>query len=293
MSIFSHFEKVAGPFPGEANGVIWDGDGVLFSLKDDSRLMHFNPSSREVKEVRKYTNRVNGIARGPQGQLYGAQEGGRRLVEFMPDGRMTEIHAKLDGLWHNQPTHLIVDVKGRIWFCDPHSDVLPFGPRFFPPLEHASVLRLWRNDRHDWVVQRITYDTLSPRALALSNDGKFLFVAEGEAKPQKVRQLRAYPFLDDSLLGAPKVLMSFPEDGMGPHRGIEGLCISSEGHLIACGGWMLSGPGPAVYVFGSDGRLLSATAFPADRPNQCCLDSQGRRLFVTTAGGELYMGSRI
>ena len=77
MSIFSHFEKVAGPFPGEANGVIWDGDGVLFSLKDDSRLMHFNPSSREVKEVRKYTNRVNGIARGPQGQLYGAQEGGR------------------------------------------------------------------------------------------------------------------------------------------------------------------------------------------------------------------------
>ena len=93
------FERVAGPFEGEANGIVWDGSAFLVALKDEGRILRYDPATRSVSEARRYTNRVNGLALGPKGQLYGAQEGGRRLVEMMRDGRMGEVHAKLDGRW--------------------------------------------------------------------------------------------------------------------------------------------------------------------------------------------------
>ena len=283
------FERVAGPYEGEANGVVWADGAVLFALKDEGRILRYDPATRATSELRRYTNRVNGIALGPKGQLYGAQEGGRRLVELMADGRMTEVGALLDGSHHNQPIDLTVDRRGRIWFTDPLNDVLPFGPRFFPMLDHASVLRVARNDRHDWVMSRVTYDTRSPRAVILSADEKLLVVAEGEPKPRMARELRAYPVLDDGTVGAATVLMTFAGDHRGPHRGIEGLARDAGGHIIACGGWRRSGAGPAVYVFSADGRIAGAHAFPGDRPNRCCSGgADGHMLFVTTATGELW-----
>src|SRR6266852_5967902 len=96
------FELAAGPFAGPAGGVVWEtGHGqVLFSTVDEGRLLRFNPASREIAEFRRYANRVNGLALGPNGEVYGAQEGGRRLVEFTPDGRTIPVDALLDGKHH-------------------------------------------------------------------------------------------------------------------------------------------------------------------------------------------------
>ena len=98
------FERVAGPYEGPAGGVVRDGDAVVFSTIDEGKLWGFDPKSKKFTEVRRYTNRVNGLARGPNGELYGAQEGGRRLVEFTPDGRVMPVDALLDGKYHNQPS---------------------------------------------------------------------------------------------------------------------------------------------------------------------------------------------
>src|SRR5262245_1335172 len=107
------FERVAGPCEGPAGGVVRDGDAVVFSTIDEGKLWRFDPASKAATEVRRYTNRVNGLARGPGGELYGAQEGGRRLVEFTSDGRMVAVDALLDGKYHNQPSDLVVDRKDR------------------------------------------------------------------------------------------------------------------------------------------------------------------------------------
>src|ERR1700712_3127099 len=98
------FELVAGPFQGPTGGVVWDGRSILFTTIDAGQLLRFDPASRKVEEVRRYTNRVNGLALGPDGEVYGAQEGGRRLVEFPPDGRVSPVDALLDGKYHNQPS---------------------------------------------------------------------------------------------------------------------------------------------------------------------------------------------
>ena len=127
------FELVAGPFEGPVGGVIWEtGPGqVLFSTVDEGRLLRFNHASKAITEFRRYANRVNGLALGPNGEVYGAQEGGRRLVQFTPDGRTVPVDALLDGKYHNQPSDLVVDRQGRLYFTDPRHPVIPFGPAIF------------------------------------------------------------------------------------------------------------------------------------------------------------------
>jgi gluconolactonase len=283
------FELVAGPFEGPTGGVVGDGAGVLFTTIDEGRLLRFDPADRTVSEVRRYINRVNGLALGPGAELYGAQEGGRRLVEFVPDGRMVAVDALLDGKRHNQPCDLVVDGKHRIWFADPHHAVIPFGPQIFPLLDHQSVLRFERNERRAWVAARMTYDTTSPRAVLLSPAEDVLYVADGEPREGQGRELRAYPVRADGSLGRHWALHTFGKDYRGPHRGIEGMCLDADGNIVACGGWRESGPGPAVTVFAPSGAVLETHPLPADRPNKCCFGGRDLNLvFVTTAQGELY-----
>ena len=126
------FELVAGPYQGPTGGVVWHEGGVLFSVIDEGLILRFDPETRAIAEFRRYANRVNGLAHGPGGELYGAQEGGRRLVEFTPDGRLVPVDALLDGKYHNQPCDLVVDRRHRVWFADPRHATIPFGPAIFP-----------------------------------------------------------------------------------------------------------------------------------------------------------------
>ena len=264
------FELVAGPYEGPTGGVVRDGDAVIFSTIDEGRLLGFDPKTNAVTEARRYTNRVNGLARGPGGELYGAQEGGRRLIEFTPDGRVVPVDALLDGKYHNQPSDLVVDRQHRIYFTDPRHAVIPFGPAIFPFLDHCSVLRLERNDRRAWVASRITYDTASPRAVALAPDGNTLYIADGEPRATQARELRAYPIRSDGTVDHPAVLHTFGQDHRGPQRGIEGMCVDQDGNIVAVAGWRRNGPGPRVYVFSAQGAVIESHEFPADLPNKCC-----------------------
>jgi len=283
------FELVAGPYEGPTGGVVRDGDAVIFSAIDEGRLLGFDPKTNAVTEARRYTNRVNGLARGPGGELYGAQEGGRRLVEFTPDNRVVPVDALLDGKYHNQPSDLVVDRQHRIYFTDPRHAVIPFGPAIFPFLDHCSVLRLERNDRRAWVASRITYDTVSPRAVALAPDGNMLYVADGEPRDTQARELRAYPIRSDGTVDHPAVLHTFGQDHRGPQRGIEGMCLDRDHNIVAVAGWRRNGPGPRVYVFSPQGAVIESHEFPADLPNKCCFAGPGLdTLYVTTGGGHLY-----
>ena len=290
------FELVAGPFEGAAGGVVWEtGHGqVLFSTVDEGRLLRFNHVGKEITEFRRYANRVNGLALGPNGEVYGAQEGGRRLVQFTPDGRTVPVDALLDGKYHNQPSDLVVDRQGRLYFTDPRHPVIPFGPAIFPFLDHCSVLRLERNDRRAWVATRLTYDTVSPRAVLLSPDQKTLYVSDGEPREGQRRELRAYPIHDDGTLDHPAVLHTFGSDHRGHHRGIEGMCLDAEGNIVAVGGWHRSGPGPLVHVFAPNGALLESHPIPADLPNKCCFGGpELDTLYVTTGSGQLFRAAAV
>src|SRR6266481_5976452 len=100
------FELVAGPYQGPTGGVVWHDDAVLFSVIDEGRILRFDPDGKAITEFRRYANRVNGLALGPGGELYGAQEGGRRPVEFTPDGRQVP-QSTLRSRSRPAPPHLV------------------------------------------------------------------------------------------------------------------------------------------------------------------------------------------
>ena len=135
-----NFELVAGPYKGRTGGLAWDGSGMLFSAVAEERILRYDPASGKADLWRNWSGRTNGLAVAQDGTVYGAQEGGRRMVHFLKDGSTAPMPDLLDGKHHNQPTDVIVDSKGRVWFADAYNAQVPYGPPVYPMLDHASVL---------------------------------------------------------------------------------------------------------------------------------------------------------
>ncbi len=113
------FELVAGPYKGRTGGLAWDGKGMLFSAVQEERVLRYEPATGKADVFRKLSGRTNGLAIAADGSVFGAQEGGRRVIRFLKDGSTAAATEQLDGKHHNQPTDVIVDSRGRVWFTDP------------------------------------------------------------------------------------------------------------------------------------------------------------------------------
>jgi gluconolactonase len=256
---------------------------MFFSAVLEERIYKYDPQTGKVSDFRKYTGRTNGIAVGPNGSVFGAQEGGRRVIEFKADGSTAPTNDLLDGQHHNQPTDVAVDSKGRVWFADAFNSTAPYGPPVYPFPDHASILRLERKGS-EWTLKRVTTDTLNARGLALSPDEKTLYVAEGDVERPGKRELRAYPISGDGV-GKPKVIHEFGAT----ERGIEGITVDSEGNVIACGGSSKGGAGAMIYVFAPSGELKEKQPAPNDSPMRIAFgDADLGSLYLTTEGGHLY-----
>jgi len=279
-----NFERVAGPYKGRTGGLAWDGSGMLFSAVQEEQILRFDPRSGKTDVFRKYTGRTNGIAIAADGTVYGAQEGGRRVIHFRRDGSTGALPDLLDGKHHNQPTDVIVDGKGRVWFADAYNAQVPYGPPVYPMLDHASVLRLQRaND--GWRMVRATHDTSGPRAILLSADEKTLYVADGDAERGNLQRLCCYPVKEDGELGHVKVMIDF----VVVERGIEGMCLAADGNIIACAGWKKAGVGPMLYVISPSATILESHPAPADLPMRVAFGDEGlTSLYLTAGDGGLY-----
>jgi len=185
------------------------------------------------------------------------------------------------------PKHLAIDAAGRIWFSDP----APRGVASGPPLpfpDHCSVLRLEQAPDRSWVLKRATYDTTAPAGVALSPDGKTLYVAEDGASGAT---LRAYPVNADGSLGEYDVLHHFGGDRRGKFRGIDGMTVDADGNIVAAAGSTKAGPGALIYVFSPRGRVVETHPVSVD-PTNCAFGDAGlTSVYVTTVEGSLYRAS--
>lgn len=284
------FERVAGPFKGRTGGLAWDGDAMLVSAVAEECIYRYDPASGETGVFRRWTGRVNGIAIAKDGSVFGAQEGGRRVVQFLTDGSTAPTEELLDGAHHNQPVDVAVDGRGRVWIADAYNAQPPYGPPAYPFLAHASVLRLEPRGPRLWRLSRITHDTLGPRAVLLSADETTLYVADGDADRGDVCQLFAYPLDAFGDAGPAKALLTFAP----MERGIEGMCLDGDGNIIACHGWHRAGAGPAVTVVSPTGTILETHPSPTDLPMRCAFGDAGLDgLYLTAADGGLYRAKGI
>jgi gluconolactonase len=272
------FEVLAEPM-GLTEGPVWDGSGLLFTNIPNSRVMRYDAGSGEISVFRTGTNNANGLMLDKEGDLYACEGGGRRMVRYEKDGGTTVICDNFEGKRLNSPNDLAIDSQGRVWFTDPR-----YGDfRDDMELDHESIYRLDPLADGSWTATRMTFDTTAPNGLLLSPDEKTLYVAQSKYGDGQKRELRAYPILEGGTLGQYEVLHNFY-----PHRGIDGMCLDSEGNIIATAGWELSGPGGMIYVFAPNGRVLETHPLPCQRPTNCTFGGADLAdLYVTSIEGHL------
>jgi gluconolactonase len=281
------FTLVNGPYAGITEGPAWDGAGLLFTHVPASQIVRYDPRSWAGEMFRDGTNRANGLTFDSEGRLYACEGGARRVVRYGSDGGTTVLADGFEGKRLNIPNDLALDPQGRVWFTDPYYEGAG-GPwsedRANKDLDHDSVYRLDPQSGGGWSISRVTFDTTRPNGLLFSLDHETLYVAQSGREPEEKRELRAYAVDSDGSLGDSTVLHDF-----GEHRGIDGMCLDTEGNIVATAGYRQSGPGPMIYVFSPTGEVLETHPMPEDRPTNCTFGGPDlTTLYVTTGGGHLF-----
>ena len=135
---------------------------------------------------------------------------------------------------------------------------------------NRDILRADPQSDGSYTCQRMTFDTTGTNGLPVSPDERSLYIIQTYPSPDGVRELRSYPINDDGSLGQYIVLHQFGRDHRGPQRGIDGMCLDSEGNIVGTAGNNLSGPGPMIYVWTPRGRVLETYPMPVgvDGPHQ-------------------------
>ncbi|MCY4519757.1 MAG: SMP-30/gluconolactonase/LRE family protein [Caldilineaceae bacterium] len=263
---------------GITEGPLWINGMLFFTHIAGNRIMQYRPDSG-VGEVCGGTEASNGLMADRAGNIYACVGGGRRIARHHHERGLEDLCSELDGKRLNSPNDLAIDSQGRIWFTDPR-----YGDyRDDMELDHESVLRLTQGVDGAWACERMTFDTTSPNGILLSPDESILYVAESKYGEGQSRDLRAYSVLDDGSLGNVQILHNFY-----PHRGIDGMCLDSEGNIVATAGWEESGPGGMIYVFTPQGRVLETHPLPCNRPTNCAFGGADlNELFVTSSEGHL------
>ena len=264
------FEDAAPMIGTITEGNCWTGSHMLYSNIALDRIMRLNVETGLVDVFAENTEGTNGLNYDADGNLYGCASAGRKLVKFDDDGSFETVVDRIDGLRLNSPNDLAITPSGAIYFSDRVADSNPE-----VGITYSAIISAEQDADGNWTCTRRTFDTSQPNGLIFSSDYKTLYVAQSDFRASESRDLRAYPVNDDGSLGECRILHDF-----GPHRGIDGMTLASDGSIVACTGWEVSGPGGNVTHFDPDGMIIEQHPVVAQRPTNC-----------TFAGDELYVSS--
>ncbi|MDE0593400.1 MAG: SMP-30/gluconolactonase/LRE family protein [Dehalococcoidia bacterium] len=267
------FEDAAPVIGSITEGNAWNGEKLLYSNIAMNRIMSLDVNSGLVEVWRENTEGTNGLNCDSEGRLFGCSGDGRKIVRFDPNGQTVTIADRVDGRRINSPNDLAITPSGSIYFSDRVGDVSPDNG-----ITYSAIISAEPQDDGTYKTVRRTLDTSMPNGLLFSSDYKTLYVAQSDYGASEDRHLRAYPVNDDGSLGEYDLLHDF-----GPHRGIDGMTLSSEGHIVACTGWELSGPGGMITIFDPKGRIIETHPTPAQRPTNCTF--VGEDLYVSSIEG--------
>jgi len=259
-------------------GPAWDGTGLLYSHCAADLTMRWDPETGENSVWREDTGGANGMVFDHKGRLFACEGKNRRIVEYVAGEPARVIVDNFDGRPFNEPNDLAIDHRGRIWFTDPN-----YGGR---PLSIATE-QIYRADPQpggNYTTVRVTEEMRRPNGILISPSGDRLFAADSVSGVKAHPRFVSYPINLDGSLGDQSSLHDF---GWG--RGIDGMCWDADNNIVASAGSNSYGPGPMIYVFNTDGRVLETHRTPSDMPTNCLFGGPGYdELFITYGTGMVH-----
>ncbi len=281
-----HLETLLRGDGSPVGGAVWTGNALVFCRPTTNEIATWHPHTGSVSTVRRHTGGIRRLAVAPDGSLYASQGPSRRLVRLDGDGSMRVLPYRIGGEVMNFTGDLDIAGSGDVWVCTSPSGPAAPGPRIYRMQAQASIVLLRREARGQWSLWPSATGIAAPTAVQLSADEQTLYVSENDASPDGRRELRAYR-VDGTVLEDFTVLHAFGADRRGVHTGLVDLCLAADGSVIGCGGDLDSGPGPMVYAFTPQGRVLATVPFP-EVPTGCVFGGEDMAsLYVTTQQGSL------
>jgi gluconolactonase len=247
------------------------GDGAILFSDIGERIMRFDPKAVAVTVFREPSGRANGLVFDAKGRLLAAEGanagGGRRVSITEEDGTVRTLADRYRGKRFNSPNDLAIDARGHVYFSDPR-----YGGNEPRELEDESVYRI----DPDGSVHRLDTTARKPNGLAVSPDGKTLYVADSGPTRQA---LLALDLDEKGDVSRPRILHDF-----GKGRGIDGMTVAADGRIVGAAG---SGETAGVYVFAPDGKQLAVIPVP-EPPTNVEFGGPDRTTLYITAGKSLY-----
>jgi len=251
-------------------GALTEDGSILFSDIGD-RIMRFDPETGETTVFREPSGRSNGMIFTPDGRLVvaeGANGGNRRVSITEPDGSVRTLADAYDGKRFNSPNDLAVDARGRVYVSDPR--YTGDEPR---EMDHESVFRI----DPDGGVHQLELPVFKPNGLAVSPDGRFLFVSDNG--PRQRALFRLDLDLETGAVANPRKIKDF-----GNGRGIDGMTVTTDGLVVAAAG---AGDLGGVYVYEPNGTPVDFIPTP-ETPTNVEFGGADRSTLYITAGASLY-----
>ncbi|WP_435008877.1 SMP-30/gluconolactonase/LRE family protein [Tundrisphaera lichenicola] len=262
-------EKLWGEGAFTEGGALADDGTILFSDIGD-RIMKFDPKTGAVTTFREPSGRANGLIFDPKGRLIaaeGANTGGNRRVSITElDGTVRTLADRFQGKRFNSPNDVAVDAQGRVYISDPR--YVGGEPR---ELDFEAVFRI----DPDGTVTRLETTATKPNGLAVSPDGKTLYVADNG--PNR-RVLLAIDLDEKGNVSNSRVLVDLKG------RGIDGMTVTTDGRIVASAG---SGDKAGVYIFTPEGQPGGFIPTP-ESPTNVEFGGLDRSTLYITAGVSLY-----
>ncbi len=263
-------EKLWGDGSFTEGGALAEDGAILFSDIGD-RIMRFDPATKAITVFRAPSGRANGLIFDPRGRLVAAEGantgGGRRVSITEADGTVRTLADRYQGRRFNSPNDVAVDRQGRVYVSDPR--YVGDEPR---ELDFEAVFRIDPDGR----VTRLTTTASKPNGLAVSPDGKTLYISDnGPAR----RVLLALALDEQGNVSRPRTLHDFGEG-----RGIDGMTVTTDGRIVATAG---TGAKAGVYVFSPAGHALSFIPVP-EPPTNVEFGGDASKVLYITAGKSLY-----
>jgi len=208
----------------------------------------------------------NGLMYDAKGRLWMCCHGDRAVKMRTKKGKMRTIVSEYQGKRLNSPNDLVFNATGDLYFTDP-----PYGlpKRYEDPARELDWCGVYRYGT-DGELTLLTKEMTRPNGIALSPDGKTLYVAQSDPE---AAIWKTFPVKEDGLIGEGKLFYDATK-WVGNRPGLpDGMAIDQQGNIWA------TGPG-GVYVFNPAGKLLGRLS-TGERTANCTFGDDGKTLYIT------------
>jgi gluconolactonase len=254
-----------------AEGPAWNGVGryLVWSDIPNNVQMRWIEDDGHVTVFRNPSGYSNGNTFDFEGRQLSCEHGGRRVVRYEYNGKITVIADKFQGKRLNSPNDIVVHPDGSIWFTDPTYGINGDYEGFKADKELKEAV--YHVDPKTGQMDKL-YDEMSgPNGICFSPDYKKVYVCDTGTG----REIRVWD-VDGKTIRNGKRFIQLDVPGSGRPAAADGIRCDVDGN-VWCGAL------PGVQVVTANGERIGMIRLPENCANICFGGTKRNRLFMAAS----------